>query len=432
MKQEEVLKVLKMGHSVYLTGEPGSGKTYVINKYISWLKKRGIWPAVTASTGIAASHLEGSTIHSWSGIGIKDQITPAILKQINKKGNIRRRFKKTDVLIIDEVSMLSSSFINILDLVARHFKRSPGEPFGGMQVVFSGDFFQLPPVKENSYAFSSRSWEELCPVVCYLNEQHRHGDQDFLKILSAIRRGDVNGDHKKRLNTSSNWIEGDHLKLFTHNIDVDRINSEHLREIKSKEWIFEMTYKGNKSLAKSLICGCLAPETLRIKKGAKVIFVKNDKDKQYVNGTQGMVIDFNNGIPIIQIKSGQKILADYVTWRLEEDERVLAEIKQIPLRLAWALTVHKSQGMTLDEVEMDLSQCFVPGQGYVALSRLRSLKGLYLRGLNSMALQIDSRVTNADIVFRKRSELAHSRLMKLSDIEIEKRQKSFVSLCNGI
>ena len=432
MKQEEALKILKMGHSVYLTGEAGSGKTYVIDKYISWLKKRGIRSAVTASTGIAATHLGGSTIHSWSGIGIKDRITSKILDQMEQKKNLYARFEDTDILIIDEISMLSSLFIDMLDLTARHMKRSPGEPFGGMQVVFSGDFFQLPPVEKSDYAFSSRAWEELCPVVCYLNEQHRHGDQTLLEILSAIRRDDVKKSHRELLDTKSDQIKGEHLRLFTHNIDVDRINSEHLKRIKSKDWTFEMIYKGNKSRAEALIRGCLAPDILKLKKGAKVMFVKNDNGGQYVNGTQGMVVDFKNGIPIVLTGSGRKIPAEHASWKFEEDGKVLAEIRQIPLRLAWAITVHKSQGMTLDEAEMDLSQCFVPGQGYVALSRLRSLEGLYLRGINSMALRIDPRVVKADVVFRKRSELARARLTEFTDNELEKRQRSFVSSHGGI
>ncbi len=435
MKQEEALNILKMGHSVYLTGEAGSGKTYVLERYISWLKERGIKVAVTASTGIAATHLEGSTIHSWSGIGIRDHITPMILDQMEQKRNLWNRFEETDVLIIDEISMLSGKFFDMCDMVARHLKRAPGEPFGGMQIVCSGDFFQLPPVdKGTDYAFGSRAWEDLNPVVCYLTEQHRQGDTKLSELLSAIRQKRVAENHRSLLERrygSEGSGNKKYLRLFTHNRDVDRINEEHLKMIKEKETTFEMRYKGNRSRTESLIRGCLAPELLRLKKGAEVMFVKNDHNGEYVNGTQGTVIGFEFGSPIVQTRSGRKISADPASWKLEEDGKVLAEIKQIPLRLAWAVTVHKSQGMTLDEAEMDLSQCFVPGQGYVALSRVRSLEGIYLRGSNPMALEVDTRVTAADSSFNKRSKIAEERLKQLSKKEIEDRQKLFVTARKG-
>ncbi len=438
MKQEEVINILKMGHSAYLTGEAGSGKTHVLNIYISWLKERGINPAVTASTGIAATHLGGSTIHSWSGIGIRDSVNPMVLDQMEQKRSLWKRFQETDILIIDEISMLSGAFLDMCDEVARHLKRAPEEPFGGMQVIFSGDFFQLPPVEKGDgdidYAFKSKSWEKLCPVVCYLDEQHRQGDWTFLEILSAIRQKRITGKHQSLLNEkygSYGESDGKYLRLFTHNRDVDRINEDHLNRIKSKEYSFQMSSKGNKNHVESLKRGCLAPEILRLKKGAEVMFVKNDHNGQYVNGTQGTITGFESDYPIVRIKSGRTVSADSTSWKREEDGKVLAEINQIPLRLAWAVTVHKSQGMTLDEAEMDLSQCFVSGQGYVALSRVKSLEGLYLRGLNSKALEVDESVAAADLGFRKRSEMAQKRLNQLSRKEIEERQKIFVNSIGG-
>lgn len=428
MKQEEALNILKMGHNVYLTGEAGSGKTYVLNNYISWLKEKKIKTAVTASTGIAATHLDGSTIHSWSGIGVKDFITPTILDQLEQKRNIWNRFQETEVLIIDEISMLPGSFLDMCDIVARHLKRIPDKPFGGLQIVLCGDFFQLPPIKKNDYAFQSRIWSELQLVICYLKEQYRQEDYEFLELLSSIRSAKINEKHKKYLFQKCRSYNHNHnlLCLYTHNEDVDKLNEEHLNIIKTKEYFFEMTSKGKDFYVDSLKKGCLAPEVLRLKEGAKVMFVKNDPKGTYVNGTQGTVIGFNNNIPLVKTNFGTIVFATPVSWKKEEDEKVLAEIKQIPLRLAWAITIHKSQGMTLDEAEMDLSQCFVPGQGYVALSRVKSFNGLYLKGLNQLALEVDRSVLQIDINFHKKSNQVKKRLEELSDTEIEKYQKSFI------
>src|SRR3989344_9054983 len=190
MTQSEVLDILKMGHSVYLTGEAGTGKTYVLDQYITWLRSHEIEPVVTASTGIAATHLNGTTIHSWSGIGVREKITEYDLENMEQKRPVWNRINAGKVLLIDEISMLSAEFFDMADRVLRHIRRSE-KPFGGMQVGCSGDFFQLPPVTRDvlpaQYAFESRAWRGLNPVVAYLTEQYRHGGNEFLGLLSAIR-----------------------------------------------------------------------------------------------------------------------------------------------------------------------------------------------------------------------------------------------------
>jgi ATP-dependent exoDNAse (exonuclease V) alpha subunit len=207
---------------------------------------------------------------------------------------------------------------------------------------------------------------------------------------------------------------------------VDAINEEHLAKLKGEEKVFLMQSAGRPQHVEPLMRGCLAPESLALKEGAEVMFVKNDHGGQYANGTQGTVTGFKAKGPIVKTRAGKAIHAEPASWKREEDGKVLAEITQVPLRLAWAITVHKSQGMTLDEAEMDLSQCFVPGQGYVALSRVRSLEGLYLKGFNAMALRVDERIAEADRIFRRRSQLAKDRLALLTKRDLGIKHKAFI------
>lgn len=432
MTQQEALDILKMGFHVYLTGEAGTGKTYVLNQYISWLREHKMNPAVTASTGIAATHLNGTTIHSWSGIGVREAIGDYDLERMEEKKPLWNRLNDSRVLIIDEISMLSGEFFGMCDLVLRHIRRN-SQPFGGMQVVCSGDFFQLPPVAKEGgvyrYAFESEAWTRLNPIVCYLTEQHRHEGSEFLEILSAIRNRNVTAEIQSLLSVRSNTNPKNTeniTRLFTHNRDVDVMNEEHLAKLKGKEKTFFMQSAGKSQHVEPLMRGCLAPESLALKEGAEVMFVKNEHGGQYVNGTQGKVIGFKPKGPVVKTRAGKTIHAEPASWKREEDGKVLAEITQVPLRLAWAITVHKSQGMTLDEAEMDLSQCFVPGQGYVALSRVRSLEGLYLRGFNDMALLVDERIATADRIFKRRSQLAKERLALLTKRDLGAKHKAFI------
>jgi ATP-dependent DNA helicase PIF1 len=438
MTQEQALDILKMGYSAYLTGEAGTGKTYALNSYIFWLREHGIEPAVTASTGIAATHLSGATIHSWSGIGVRDFLSDFDLDRMEQKKNLWKRFEETSVLIVDEISMLSGEFLEMLDKVCRHMKRIEA-PFGGIQVVFCGDFFQLPPISRGDsrapYAFESQGWQGLNPVTCYLNKQYRQSDEDFSSILSAIRRREDMAKVRDTLaNRKTSPTKRQITRLFTHNIDVDALNEKQLSELSAKEYIFEMHARGRKNYVETLTRGCLAPQTLRLKMGAEVMFVKNDQAGKYVNGTQGRVVGFAPDFiktPIIRTRAGKKIYASPQTWQIEEKDKVVAEILQVPLRLAWAITVHKSQGMTLDEAEMDLSRSFVPGQGYVALSRVRSLEGLYLSGINDMALAVDEYVSRQDQAFVEHSRSASHRLAKLGEEEVQKRHEKFILSCGG-
>lgn len=413
MQQSKALNILKSGKNVFLTGSAGTGKTYVLNQYISYLKKHKVPVAITASTGIAATHMRGTTIHAWSGIGIKDKITRSeIKKNLMTKKYLVNAIEKTDVLIIDEISMLHRNQLDMVNEVLKVIKQEI-TPFGGMQVIFAGDFFQLPPVSKTGesnrekFAFMSAAWQEAAPVVCYLTEQFRQTENSLNQILEEIRSGDVSHNSIRLLReTINNKPTIEPTKLFTHNLDVDQINNEELLKIKGTSKTFTAEKKGNPKLMEVFVKSLIVPEKLILKKGAKVMFLKNIHEKGIMNGSLGIVHDFEaeEGFPVVKLSDGKMIIARPESWSIvNEKGSNVVEFKQVPLRLAWAITVHKSQGMTLECAEIDLSKTFEPGQGYVALSRLRDLEGMRLLGLNEMALQVDSLAAKADKRFRELS-----------------------------
>ncbi len=433
MTQQEAFEILKMGYNIFLTGAPGSGKTFLLNQYVNYLKENNRAVAVTASTGIAATHMNGTTIHSWSGLGIKERISEFEMAKILKKPYLRKRFKNTNVLIIDEVSMLHAFQFDLLNRICQEFKDS-GDAFGGMQVICSGDFFQLPPIAKGSQAkfiTESKIWQAMEIKMCYLTEQYRQQESDELFTLLNYIRGNM--AHKARevlLNNRNNQEPIDSLaptKLFTHNVDVDAINNLELSKIQQKEEVFRMYSKGNSRIAQSLIKSCLAPEILLLKQGAKVMFIKNSFDQGYVNGTLGHVVKFNKqGLPVVKTFNGNYVSAEPASWLIEEDGKIKAEITQVPLRLAWAITVHKSQGMNLDAAEIDLSKSFIEGMGYVALSRLKSLAGLKLIGVNEMALAVNNAVLVLDKVLQEKSKQVATFFSQMDDEEKQNIQKRFL------
>lgn len=423
MTQAEALSILKSGANVFLTGEPGSGKTHTVNAYVAWLRSHGIEPAITASTGIAATHIHGMTIHSWSGIGIAERLSAELLERVSQKEHVARRIIKTQVLVIDEVSMLSADVLTMVDAVVREIRRDE-RPFGGMQVVLVGDFFQLPPVakqgREAMFAFESPAWRALNPLVCYLAEQHRQEDSAFLELLTAIRTETADHTHVSLIlsrETEYDGIEDGTPQLYTHNADVDRMNDEKLAALTGPEHRFVMQGKGGPLMIEGLKRGCLSPEILRLKEGAVVMFTKNNPIAGYVNGTVGIIVGFERGTnyPEVETKDGRRIIAAPTEWAVEEGGKVRAQITQVPLRLAWAITIHKSQGQSLDTAAIDLARAFEYGQGYVALSRVRTLAGISLLGWNEHALRVHPKVARHDAEFRELSLHAGGAFAALHD-----------------
>lgn len=443
MLQTDALRILDAGASVFLTGAPGAGKTYVLNEFIKQARARGASVAVTASTGIAATHLNGQTIHSWSGVGVAEAMTDSLLKQIKTRRG--KRIRATDILVIDEISMMHAWLFDMVDQACRAVRRNP-EPFGGLQVVMSGDLFQLPPVAHakrdrelvvpppemvamreryeragrNPEGFVTESlvWPELNPVVCYLTEQHRQDSGQLLDVLTDIRRGAVSDADRAALDARIGVEPAEDdvaVYLFPNNRQTDELNDRKLAQIDSREHVYEAQASGPVHLIKRLKNTMLAPELLTLKVGATVMALRNDTNQQYVNGSLGTVVDFvanrdGDEYPMVRFDNGHIVVMQPAAWEMMDGETVLASVKQVPLRCAWAITIHKSQGMTLDRARMDLRRTFAPGMGYVALSRVESMNGLYLDGINDRAFLVSPQAVGLDGILRDRSQMTEREL----------------------
>ena len=439
MLQTDALRILDAGASVFLTGAPGAGKTYVLNEFVKQARARGASVAVTASTGIAATHLNGQTIHSWSGVGVAEAMTDSLLKQIKTRRG--KRIRATDILVIDEISMMHAWLFDMVDQACRAVRRNP-EPFGGLQVVMSGDLFQLPPVAHakrdrelvvpppemvamreryeragrNPEGFVTESlvWPELNPVVCYLTEQHRQDSGQLLDVLTDIRRGTVSDADCAALDARIGVEPAEDdvaVNLFPNNRQTDVLNDRKLAQIDSREHVYEAQASGPVHLIKRLKNTMLAPELLTLKVGAAVMALRNDTNQQYVNGSLGTVVDFvanrdGDEYPMVRFDNGHTVIMQPAAWEMMDGETVLASVKQVPLRCAWAITIHKSQGMTLDRARMDLRRTFAPGMGYAALSRVESMEGLYLDGINDRAFLVSPQAVGLDGILRDRSHMA--------------------------
>ncbi len=450
MTQNDALAILKTGKNAFVTGPAGSGKTHVVNAYIAYLREHGVPIGITASTGIAATHGGGVTIHSWAGIGVRDALSDDEIEEIAGKAYVRNKIMDAEALFIDEISMLHHYRLDMVDRVLRRIKKKDA-PFGGIQVVLCGDFFQLPPVSrygepESRFAYRSEAWKQGNFAICYLEGNHRQKNDALIGILGEMREGEVSEGSRELLSSRHMIPDGEPTvttdgapaseptRLYTHNIDVDAINERELSKVQESECIYEMNARGKKPLVEALKKSCLAPESLRLRKGARVMCVKNNFDKGYVNGTLGIVISCGVGVdPVIrtgaspEYPDGRTIAIEPATWQIEDDGKVLAEISQYPLRLAWAITVHKSQGMSLDSVEVDLSKTFEPGMGYVALSRATSLKGLSILGFNEGAFRVHPDVLEYDRHLRELSARAEQVLLYSDADEMRKSHEEFLA-----
>lgn len=399
---------------IFLTGKAGTGKTTLLKRIVETSHKRSV---IVAPTGIAALNAGGVTIHSFFQLPFSAfvpdfdfQAGGGMTKIENKKtlrmhfrlnANRRAMFKNLELLIIDEVSMLRADLLDAMDWMLRNVRQS-NEAFGGVQVLFIGDLFQLPPVVKydewnvlsqfyrSIHFFSARVFDEAKPVYVELSKVFRQSDEDFLSILNALRTNSLSTSHietlNKRVNRQATSTLKEYVTLTTHNKDADMINRAMLDEVKSPSYRY-----------KAEITGDFPPHfypleaEMELKLGAQVMFIKNDisGNRAYYNGKMGEVVSLDeNEIEIEFFEEKKRITVDKYEWNNikytfnelsgEMEEEVLGTFVQYPLKLAWAITVHKSQGLTFDKAIVDVSKSFVPGQAYVALSRVRTLDGLVL------------------------------------------------------
>jgi ATP-dependent exoDNAse (exonuclease V) alpha subunit len=410
-QQKQVIEMFAAGKNIFVSGGAGSGKSFLLNHLRQKYQQHGL--EITASTGIAAVNIQGTTIHSWAGIGLGNLPVSQIIDNLFSMKLIRQRKRilKAKSLAIDEISMISAKTLEILDEVFRKV-RGANVPFGGLQVLFFGDFLQLPPISQNffpsdnpsalsskdseiDFCFNSLVWKNLEMQTVILTEQFRQHDADFIEILQDLRYGKLTSKACELLGKRVNAIDSNPLIrptiLTTHNAKVEQINISHLRRIPNPEFEFNATYSGTPNKMEFLKKNCLAYEKLKLKVGAQVMMIKNSFQKEGItNGSIGVVRDFSpkKSFPIVEFLGGKVITIDFEEWRLErfdeEKKKIVleAEMSQIPLVLAWAITIHKSQGLTLDKISCDLREVFSCGQVYVALSRARSLSSVFIESIN--------------------------------------------------
>lgn len=401
-------KLIDQGENLFITGSAGTGKSHLI-KEICQAYGRVFAIELTASTGIAAVHVGGVTIHSWACLGTGDKKTDDIVSYVMSGAGtrVRRKLKETQILIIDEISMIGPEIFDQLNEVLK-IVRNNKTAFGGLQIIVVGDFLQLPPVNKHSqesfFCFESQAWNEADFKNVILEKNYRQNDGKFLKILSNLRKATLDDEDVATLNSRIKMpnLEAE-IKptiIVTHNAQVERINNHKIQQINEETKVFSVNCEGSDRDVSFLQRNCLAPETLKLKIGAQVMMLKNSYQKQGIyNGSLGIVRDFSpKNYPIVEFENGKEIKIMPDSWTIEKfnDEigefETKARIVQIPLNLAWAITVHKSQGMTLDSIYCDLTNAFTEGQIYVTISRVKSLDGLYIKGINLNSLKINEKI----------------------------------------
>ncbi len=386
---EAFRRALDAGRNVFLTGMAGTGKSTLLRDLI---EERGSAVTITAATGIAALNVGGVTVHRWSGMMLgprSDQDDEEYFRQLQRdhRFSVRAGFNRVrdcELLVIDEISMLSGRTLQFLDFLCRRLRRSD-EPFGGIQIVATGDFLQLPPVRKNpavpyEWAFLTQAWRDAAFAVIHLTKIHRQEEPDFTRALSAFRQGDIRGADAGVLHRRVvSFPDASITRLYTHNVQVDKWNSYRLGELPGEEIVLDARLAGPDSQQQFLCNNLLTPQQLVLKPGARVMFTVNNAEVGYVNGQVG-VVDAVAAGRVVVATEGSTLDVPRYTWRYDERDKTSAAFTQFPLRLSYALTIHKAQGLTLDSAYVDVRAAREPGQAYVALSRVRTLAGLHLKG----------------------------------------------------
>lgn len=399
-EQAQALEFLHSGENVFLTGGAGSGKSFLVREFRETVDPKSM--PLLASTGAAAVLLDGRTFHSFFGLGIMEGGVDGTRKRCLDNPKLMNRLRQIDGFIIDEISMIPGAAFNLAEEICRE-ARSSGLPWGGLRAIVVGDFAQLPPVTKGTqrdWCFLSPVWEKSGFVNVILRENQRVADGGFIDVLNDVRQGELSEKVKEFLDSHvrehDDWDKSP--RLFSRRDHVEKFNQSELAQIPGEELIFDSVFFGTDRGIEQLKKSGPVPERLVLKVGCRVLFIQNDPNKRWVNGTRGTVVDVGTdeeGLERITIEKEnfRHVTVDPVQFSLlDGDGQQQAAVVNYPLILGYATTIHKSQGSTMDEMWVNLTNLWEPGQAYVALSRLRTGQGLRLLGWSPKSFLVDPQV----------------------------------------
>ena len=406
-KQKIAWNIINNGENIFITGPGGTGKTEIIKLYKKKNNNKKLI-GVTSLTGVSAVLINGTTVHSFLGIGLGTSSVEVLISKILSKSYLKKRWKNLSTLIIDEISMMDPDLFDKIEEIARKIRNSE-EPFGGIQLILSGDFCQLPVVKKKEYCFEAKSWNNCVKNIVCFDEIIRQTDKELQICLNNIRMGNITQNDKDLLNSrvgakleNNNGIKP--TQFSATNEQVNEINEKEiniLAENGSEFYEYEMKVEifDNSSDKKYTIDKYMKDipvvEKLELCIDVQVMLLHNlSIENGLVNGSRGVVVKFIEDKPVVRFLNGEEIVIDFHTWEIENNNEVIMSICQIPLKLGYAFTHHKSQGLTLDYAVIDIGNCFCYGQAYTALSRVKELKGLSIKRLDFNKIKCNAKVLN--------------------------------------
>ncbi|XP_065265951.1 ATP-dependent DNA helicase PIF1 [Emys orbicularis] len=430
-EQSIVLSAVLSGKNVFFTGSAGTGKSYLLKKIVGSLPPKSTY--ATASTGVAACHVGGTTLHAFAGIGSGKAPLDQCIELAQRTG-VRQHWLSCQHLIIDEISMVEGKLFDKLEAVARAVRKRD-DPFGGIQLIICGDFLQLPPVsksnEETKFCFQAKSWRKCIHVNMELTEVRRQTEKSFISLLRTIRLGRCTDEVTRQLmQTATNRVERDGIlatRLCTHKDDVELTNERRLQQLPGEMHSYEAV-DSDPMLVKAIDAQCPVSHCIQLKPGAQVILTKNlDVSRGLVNGARGVVVEFETegkGLPRVRFLCGVTEVIRLERWVFKGPSGIYLSRQQLPLKLAWAISIHKSQGMSLDCVEISLSRVFESGQAYVALSRARSLQGLRVLDFDPNVVRANPYVLQFYNHLQKEQLLSQASLHRYIEAEEKENGKS--------
>lgn len=390
--QKQALELLSSGENIFLTGGAGCGKSYVVRHFMKDVIPKQM--PILASTGAAAVLLGGRTFHSFFGLGIMEGGFEATFQRVSNDKRLLKRLSEVEGVILDEVSMIPGEALRLAETLSRVARKSD-LPWGGMRMIAVGDFAQLPPVTrtgKRDWAFQSEAWSQSGFIPYKLTHNERIQDESYLSVLNKVRVGTVDSEVRSFLDAHQFEHDDTDLatRLFSRRDQSLTYNLERLSDIDSEEVMIPSIYFGSEKHQEMLMKQGPVPAQLQLKVGAEVMFIQNDPQKRWVNGTRGTVVSIEDDKIVVEKRQGRDVTAEKQQFSyLDADGQIVASVIQFPLTLAYATTIHKSQGATLDELWCDLSNLWEPGQAYVALSRLRYSRGLKILKWSPNSIKVD-------------------------------------------